>query len=74
MTTHTTQELYEAAARADVEDEVKANYALFLATQKIARRYEVALREIIRREARSEYSSIYAAPGEFAQIARDALK
>jgi len=33
-----------------------------------------ALEEIVRREARSEYSSIYAAPSEFAQIARDALR
>jgi hypothetical protein len=32
-----------------------------------------ALAEIVRREARSEYSSIYAAPGEFAAIARDVL-
>ena len=36
-------------------------------------RCEAALREIVRREARSEYSSIYAAPGEFAALAREAL-
>ena len=32
-----------------------------------------ALQEIVRREAMSEYSSIYAAPGEFAELARAAL-
>src|SRR5437868_2180963 len=32
-----------------------------------------ALAEIVRRERRSEYSSIYAAPGEFAAVALAAL-
>jgi hypothetical protein len=38
-----------------------------------ADRMEAALREILRRERRSEYSSIYACPTEFAQIARMGL-
>jgi hypothetical protein len=37
-------------------------------------RYEDALREIVRREARSEYSSLAAAPSELARIAHDALR
>ena len=38
------------------------------------RRLEAALAEIVRREARSEYKSLASAPGEFAQIAKDALR
>ena len=36
-------------------------------------RYRAALEEIGRREARSEYASLAAAPTEFAQLAREAL-
>jgi hypothetical protein len=32
-----------------------------------------ALQEIVKRESRSEYKSIYSAPSEFARIARSAL-
>ena len=40
---------------------------------RLAVRYADALREIVRGEAVSEYSSIYAAPGEFAAVAKEAL-
>ena len=36
-------------------------------------RLRAALQEIVRREGRSEYASIYSAPSEFAEIARLAL-
>jgi hypothetical protein len=38
------------------------------------RRYREALEEIVEREARSAYTSIYAAPGEFALIAKEGLR
>jgi hypothetical protein len=41
--------------------------------EKDARLLADALSEIVKRERRSDYTSIYAAPGEFARIARDAL-
>ena len=41
---------------------------------KIPRDLREALEEILRREAMSDYSSIYAAPAEFAEIARQALR
>jgi hypothetical protein len=41
--------------------------------ERLRLKYKRALREIVRREARSEYSSIYAAPSEFARVAREAL-
>jgi hypothetical protein len=43
-------------------------------TVELLARYEAALQEIARRERRSEYSSIYAAPSEFARIAKTALR
>lgn len=60
--------------RAGLAGTLSAEKKLRVAAEARVAALEEALCEIVRREARSEYSSIYAAPGEFAEVARAALR
>lgn len=77
------QSLGSAEARAFANDRITSAHVALGRLAEVERqdplagqrdRLVSALREIVRRDARSEYSSHACAPAEFARIASDALK